>query len=99
MTAPSGLAVVVSLAGGAVAGVGLLGVLAPRRLREFLARWRLLTGLPVTLALRIAFGALFLVAAPSCRLPGLVWLIGALELGGAVVLLAVGAARLGHFVG
>ena len=59
------MAVLVSLAGIAVAGIGLLGVAAPNQLASLLARWRVLIGLSVTLALRLGFGALFVVTAPS----------------------------------
>lgn len=52
----------------------------------------------MTLALRLGFGTLFVVAAPDCRFPGFVRLIGALELIGAVGLLALGAAQLQRFV-
>ena len=92
------MAFFVSLAGIGVAGVGLLGVTAPNQLAMLLARWRVLTGLPVTLAMRLGFGALFVAAAPSCRLPDFVRLIGLLELIGAVVLVTLGAARLQQFV-
>ena len=90
--------VLVSLVGVAVAGVGLLGVAAPTNLTRLLGNWRVVTKLPVTLALRIVFGALFVSAAPECRLPTLVCLIGFLEFGGAVVLLGLGAGRLERFV-
>ena len=88
----------VFFAGTGVAGIGLLGVAAPSQLANLLARWRVLTGLPVTLALRLGFGVLFVLAAPSCRFPGFVRLVGVLELIGAVALLALGAARLQRFV-
>ena len=61
------MAVLVSLAGIGVAGIDLLGVAAPNQLASFIARWRVLIGLPVTLALRLGFGTLFVVAAPSCH--------------------------------
>ncbi len=92
------MAFLVSLAGIGVAGIGLLGVAAPSQLANLLARWRVLTGLPVTLALRLGFGVLFVLAAPSCRLPGFVRLLGVLELIGALALFALGAARLQRFV-
>ncbi|MBI4516873.1 MAG: hypothetical protein HY699_13770 [Deltaproteobacteria bacterium] len=92
------MALLVSLAGIGVAGVGLLGVAAPRQLANLLSRWRVLTGLPVTLALRLGFGVLFILAASSCRFPSFVRVLGALELVGAVALLALGAARLQRFV-
>lgn len=93
-----GLAVIVSLAGIAVAAVGLLGVAAPGRLKGILARWRFLTGFPVTLGLRIASGGVFLFGAPYCRLPDLVRLVGVLEILGAALLLLLGPARLQRFV-
>jgi hypothetical protein len=92
------LAVIVSLIGLAVAAIGLLGVAAPATLIDLLARWRVLTRLPVTLCLRVAFGILFLVAASNCRLPDLVRLVGILELFGATVLVAAGPKRLESFV-
>jgi hypothetical protein len=92
------MAFLVSFAGIGVAGIGLLGVAAPSQLANLLARWRVLTGLPVTLALRLGFGVLFVVAAPSCRFPHFVRLIGVVELIGALALFVVGSARLRGFV-
>jgi hypothetical protein len=92
------LAVTVSLAGLAVAAIGLLGVAAPGTLIDLLARWRVLTRLPVTLSLRIGFGILFVGAASHCRLPDLVRAVGILELVGAAVLLAAGSEPLQAFV-
>jgi hypothetical protein len=90
--------VFVSLAGVAVAAIGLLGLAAPGRLTHLLAGWPGLTGLPATVALRLGFGILFLLAAPYCRFPDFVRVIGVLELAGAAVLLSLGAARLNRFV-
>ncbi len=92
------LAVAVSLAGIAVAAIGLLGIVAPIQLTKLIANRRILTGLPMTFGLRVGFGTLFLFAAPYCRLPDLVRLLGVLELSGAAVLLVLGAARLQRFV-
>jgi len=90
--------ILVSLAGLAVAGIGLLGVVAPASLKRFLSSWRAMTTLPVTLAVRILFGCIFVFAAPDCRLPAVVRLIGFLEFGGAALLLGLGARRLERFV-
>lgn len=87
-----------SLAGIAVALIGLLGVAAPGRLVDLLARWPGLTRFPLTLGLRIGFAALFLAAAPRCRLPELIRVVGVLELLGALVLLVSGAESLKRFV-
>ena len=92
------LAVFVSLAGVAVAAIGLLGLAAPGQLTDLLARWRILTGFPVTVALRVGFGTLFLVAAPHCRLPDVIRPIGVLEFAAAVLLLGLGSGRLQRFV-
>ena len=94
----SGLGAAVSLVGIAVAGVGLLGLISPVRLQGLVARWRVLTRLPVTASLRIGFAILFLAGAPQCRLPNLVRLVGILEVAGALTLLALGSARLQRFV-
>lgn len=90
--------VLVSLAGLAVAAIGLLGVAAPATLTRFLGNWRVLTRLPVTFTLRIVFGCVFVLAASDCRLPSLVRLVGFLEFGGAAALLVLGAVRLEGFV-
>jgi hypothetical protein len=92
------LPVLVSLAGVAVAGIGLSGVLAPETLRRLLANWRVVTSLPVTVVIRILFGFLFVLAASHCRLPTVVRLIGFLEFAGAAVLLGLGSGRLERFV-
>ncbi|MBW2287603.1 MAG: hypothetical protein JRG80_02935 [Deltaproteobacteria bacterium] len=93
-----GIPVLVSLIGLTVAGIGLLGIAAPTRLTSLLNDRRGLTGLPVTFAVRIVTGSIFVIAAQECRVPTLVRLIGYLEFGGAAVLLTLGAERLGRFV-
>jgi hypothetical protein len=90
--------ILVSLAGLAVAGIGLFGVVAPTNLKRLLDNWRVMTTLPVTVALRILFGCIFVIAAPECRLPTVVRLIGILEFVSAPVLLGLGAQRLERFV-
>ena len=92
------MALIVSLTGIAVGAIGLLGVIAPSQLTHLLARWRVLTRLPVTVTLRMGLGALFLFAAPYCRLSDVVRIIGVLELAAAVVLLGLGSGRLQRFV-
>lgn len=92
------LAIPVSLAGLAVAGIGLFGVFVPDTLRRLLRDWRVMTSLRVTVLIRILFGCIFVVAASDCRLPTLVRLIGFLEFASAAMLLALGARRLERFV-
>lgn len=88
----------VSLTGLVVLGVGLFGVVAPTNLVRVLADSRVVTRLPVTITIRLVVGTLFVMAAPVCRLPALVRLIGVLEFAGAAVLLGLGAGRLERFV-
>ena len=92
------LPILVSLTGLAVAGIGLFGVAAPANLILLLGSWRVMTRLPVTFAIRILSGSIFVMAAPDCRLPMVVRLVGVLEFGGAAVLLGLGAGRLERFV-
>ncbi len=93
-----GLAVLVSLIGLTVAGIGLAGIIAPTRLVALLESQRVLTGLPITLVVRIVTGSIFVIAAPGCRIPTLVRLIGLAEFGGAAALVGLGDRRLGRFV-
>ncbi len=93
-----GLAVLVSLIGLTVAGIGLAGIIAPTRLVALLDSQRVLTGLPITLVVRIVTGSIFVIAAPGCRIPTLVRLIGLAEFGGAAALVGLGDRRLGRFV-
>ena len=90
--------VLVSVIGLAVAAIGLIGITAPVHLGRALRNWRLLTGLPVTFAIRVVSGVIFVIAAPDCRLPAITRGVGFLELGGAAVLLGLGSHRLGRFV-
>jgi hypothetical protein len=90
-------AILVSLCGLAIGGVGLLGVVAPTVLTRLLSSWRVVIRLPVTFALRIIFGSIFVTGAPDCRLPALVSLLGWFEFAGALVLLGLGAGRLDRF--
>lgn len=92
------LPILVSLNGLAVAGIGLIGVLAPDTLRRLLGDWRVMTSLPVTVVIRILFGCIFVAAASDCRLPTVVRLVGFLEFAGAAVLLGLGSQRLERFV-
>jgi hypothetical protein len=92
------LPTLVSLFGFAVAGIGLFGDAAPAELKRVLGDWRALTTLPVTLAIRILFGCIFVIAAPHCRLPQVVRVIGLAEFASALMLLATGARRLERFV-
>jgi hypothetical protein len=92
------LPILVSLVGLAIGGIGLLGVVAPASLVRLLNNWRVVTSLPVTVVIRILSGFIFVVAAPDCRLPTVVRVIGFIEFGSAAVLLALGAGRLERFV-
>jgi hypothetical protein len=92
------LPILVSLAGFTVAGIGLIGVLAPDKLRLFLSDWRVMTSLPVTVVIRLLLGGIFVASASDCRLPTVVHLVGILELASAAVLLGLGSRRLESFV-
>ena len=92
------LPVLVSLVGLTVAGIGLVGVVAPTKLMALLDSRRVLIGFPMTVAIRIVTGSIFVAAAPDCRVPTLVRLTGLLEFGGAAVLVALGGGRLRRFV-
>jgi len=91
-------AVPVSLVGLFVLAVGAVGFSAPKTLKTVLTARPMLTTLPVTVTLRLLFGAIFLLGAHDCRLPGIIRIVAAVELTSAAVLLATGEQRFGRFV-
>ena len=76
---------------------GVLGGVMPARLLAFLYGRRV--GLfPIAVAGRVLIGVLLVLAAPYCRLPALVLVIGVAALAAAVVLLLLGRSRFERFI-
>jgi hypothetical protein len=92
------MAVVVSLLGVLAAAIGLLGVAKPKSLIDLVADWRNPTRFWVAVLFRLILGTVLLVAAPTCRLPAFVRVVGALSIVAASGILVIGPTRLDTFI-
>jgi hypothetical protein len=91
------MAVFVSVFGFFMVLVGIVWGAVPAKLNALVAGWRSSMLLPWAVAARIALGILFLVAAPYCRAPGVVRIVGILALAAALGLVAMGPGRFQRF--
>ncbi|MEE9608137.1 MAG: hypothetical protein V3U03_10420 [Myxococcota bacterium] len=92
------MAVVVTLIGVLVAAVGALASVSPSRLIGWVSALDSTTRFWTAVLVRVVLGILLLVAAPSCRAPLVVQVIGAVTLIAAAALVALGPKRLDAFV-
>ena len=92
------MAIIVSAVGVAIVLVGLLGMVKPRSLSDLIGRLVGPTRFWVAVVGRLALGAVFLAAAPQCRLPLVVQVVGVIMLLAALGLVVMGQGRLDSFV-
>lgn len=92
------MAIVVALFGVLVAGVGLLGVIRPDRLMAWISQWRGASRLWFAAGLRLVLGVVLLLAAPQCRAPEVIRILGWITLVAALLLPLLGARRFDAFV-
>ncbi len=85
---------IVALAGLIIFGIGLTILFSPTRMRWALKNIITRRTMPVFSIVRIGFGIVFVLAAPSTRLPGFVWALGLLFILSGVSLPIVGFDRL-----
>jgi len=89
----------VALFGVLVAGVGVFGVVRPVALVRFLESiWESSWVFYFAIGIRIALGAVLIIAAPECRFPQTIRILGMISLIGAASIAAMGLARLRAFV-
>lgn len=92
------MAVLVSLLGAAMLFVGVIGLVRPERLAALVEHWSSPARYRFAVVVRFLIGAFLIVAAPACRMPGVVRAVGVLAIAAAVALLFLGRARLDAFV-
>ncbi len=92
------MALVVSALGVLIGVIGLIGLIVPMRLMGPISRWHGPPRFAVAVLLRLAIGVVLLVAAPDCRLPVVVRVLGFVTIVAAVGLLFVGRRRLDAFI-
>ena len=90
---------IVVVFGIAVGLVGSIGVVRPTGLVRFVeTMWQSPTGFRLAIALRLALGVVIIVAAPDCRFPQVIRILGIFSLVAAAATAALGHERLRSFV-
>ena len=90
---------VVSAFGAVIALLGLLGVLRPGGLIDFVSGpWQSRAGLYLAVVLRLAFGTVLLVAASGSRFPLAFQILGAVSITGGVLIPLLGRRRVAKWV-
>jgi len=90
---------IVVFLGACVVGAGGYGLVRPEGLIGVVkAAWKTPAALPFAVGLRVALGIALLVAAPECRYPLAMQVIGVISLLAAAAGLVMGRARLDAFV-
>ncbi len=88
------MAIVVTLLGILMTAAGVVIAVAPKRLIEWISSLEPGIRFWAAILVRVAIGISFLLAAPSCRLPVVVQVVGILMLIVAAALLLIGRSRL-----
>ena len=93
------MTVLVILLGVLMLVLGFVGVFAPRRMLHLVDLfWKGEQSLYVAAAIRFAFGAVLIIAAPATRWPTLITVLGVITFVAAFVLLFVGFKRMDRIV-
>ena len=92
------MAIVVSVIGVLAAVIGLMGLVQPRRIADIVEYWHGPTRFWLAIGVRLVMGTVMLIAAPECRLPVVVRVIGIIAIVAAVILLFIGQKRLDAFI-
>ncbi len=93
------MALVVACIGLVIGALGVAGVVRPRWLLDLVgSTWRSPAGMYLVAGLRIAIGLLLVLAAPSCRAPEIVRIVGIISVLAGVLVPALGRARISRLV-
>jgi hypothetical protein len=90
--------IIVSVIGWVLVAEGLLGIIRPHLMLEQFLGWSPDLRLYATVGSRIVIGLLLFFAAPSCRLPRVIRIIGIIMFVAGFVYIFIGASRLGSIV-
>ena len=74
------MAVIVTVLGGLIAAIGLMGVVNPRSLVALVQHWRGPARIWFVVSIRLVLGVVFLAVAPDCRAPIVIRAIGVILL-------------------
>jgi len=93
------MASIVVVFGVAVGLLGMIGVVRPTQLIRFVeTMWQSPAGFRLAIALRLVLGMILIAAAPDCRFPQLIRILGIFSLVTAAATAALGHERLRSFV-
>lgn len=92
------MALLVTLVGVLILGIGVLIAVAPARFFHWIASMETTIRFRAAILVRVVIGLLFLLAAPSCRQPAVVQVVGIIILLAAAGLLLLGRERLDSFL-
>jgi hypothetical protein len=92
------MAFLVTLFGLIIAAVGVVGMVRPAQLVAGMLNWPAAVLLAVAVAVRLVLGIVFILAAPSCRLPRVMYALGIVALFAALVVLLLGPDRVQSLV-
>ncbi len=93
------MATLVAVFGGLMTLVGATGVVSPAMLmRGVTSLWQTGRGMHVAVGIRLVMGVVLIAAAPSCRFPEAVRILGIIALVAAVLIPFIGSKRLGALI-
>ncbi len=92
------MTLLVTIVGALIVLIGLIGLVNPRKFISLVGRWQGASRLWSAALIRIALGVGFIIAAPSCRLPEVVRIIGIISLVAGVVIPFIGRRRFDSFI-
>ena len=93
------MAALVAVLGALIAAIGATGVVSPVTLLRFVKSvWRQPMGLYLAVGIRLVLGVILILAAPSCRFPEAVRIIGVISIVAAVLIPFIGFERISSLI-
>ena len=92
------MAIIVSILGGLITLSGIIGIANPHRLINLIEHWHGPTRFWIAILVRVVLGVVLFAAAPACRLPMFVRIVGVISIVAALGILILGRTRLDSFI-
>ena len=93
------MAALVAVLGALITAIGVTGVVRPATLLRFVKSvWRQPMGLYLAVGVRLVLGVILILAAPSCRFPEAVRIIGVISIVAAVLIPFIGFERISSLI-
>lgn len=92
------MAILVVIFGVIITLLGAFGLVSPARFLVFLGSWRSVSRVYLAIAIRVFFGLVLILSAPSCRFPEVIRVLGIIAVVAAVVATFMGSRRVGSLI-